>query len=353
MVKQVRNSIAGGRAAIGAQLLELAWDLENEPMTYAALRARYRISQPTAYRRIKDLDSLFGGAVQRTPDADGEISFSMPMGSSGRFAYFSEAEIVLLREAAKHLEASARPDDARRLRAMSQAVLDSMPASRRRRVNVDAASLAEREGIAMRAGPRPVLDSELVARIRQAILAQKIVTIEYAARVSRGVRTHRLEPHGIVFGHRNYLVAFYAGDAKRGAALFALSGIRKLTIEAAPFAFREGFDIDAFARQSFGVWQGDTIDVVWRFAADRAADVMETFFHHTETKTVLDDGSVEVRFRASGQTEMLYHLVTWEDAIVGIEPPQLRDAYLALLERIRSRLADATAAGLPATRSGP
>jgi hypothetical protein len=50
---------------------------------------------------------------------------------------------------------------------------------------------------------------------------------------------------------------------------------------------------------------------------------------------------------------MLYHLVTWEDAIVGIEPPQLRDAYLALLERIRSRLADATAAGLPATRSGP
>jgi predicted DNA-binding transcriptional regulator YafY len=65
---------------------------------------------------------------------------------------------------------------------------------------------------------------------------------------------------------------------------------------------------------------------------------METFFHHTESKKTLPDGSVEVSFRASGQTEMLYHLVTWEDAIIGIEPPALRSAYLALLDRIRGRL---------------
>lgn len=338
MGKRAKTSAGGGRAAIGAQLLELAWDLETEPMTYALMRARYGISQPTAYRRIKDLDSLFGGAVQRTTDEDGEIRFSMPMGSSGRFAYFSEAEIVLLKEAAKHFEFDGRPDDARRLRAMSQAVLDSMPATRRRKVNVDAASLAEREGIAMRAGPRPKLDPELVSRVRQAILAQKTIKVEYAARVARSVKIHRLEPHGILFGHRNYLVAFYAKDAKRGPALFALSSIRKLTVEQEPFVFRDGFDIDAYARQSFGIWQGDMIDVVWRFASDRAADVMETFFHHTETKTVLGDGSVEVRFRASGQTEMLYHLVTWEDAIVAIEPPELRRAYIGLLDRIRGKL---------------
>ncbi len=110
--------------------------------------------------------------MQRTTGEDGEIRFSMPMGSSGRFAYFSEAEIALPREAAKHFEADGRPDDARRLRAMSQAVRNAMPASRRRKVNVDAASLADREGIAMRAGSRPVLHTELVARIRQATLAQ-------------------------------------------------------------------------------------------------------------------------------------------------------------------------------------
>jgi len=346
------SKAGGGRAATGAQLLELAWDLENEPMTYAALRERYGISQATAYRRIQDLQSLFGGAVTRTDEA-GEIRFSMPMGSSGRFAYFSEAEIVLLREAAKHFEASARPDDARRLRAMSQAVLDSMPTTRRRKVNVDAASLAEREGIAMRAGPRPVLDPELVSRIRQAILAQKTITVEYAARVSGTVKTHRLEPHGILFGHRNYLVAFYAQDTTRGPALFALSSIRKLTVETEAFVFRDGFDIDAHARQSFGIWQGDPIDVTWRFDARRAADVMETFFHHTETKTVLGDGSVEVRFRASGQTEMLYHLVTWEDAILEIGPPQLRDAYLGLLDRIRRRLRDDGAGGLSGVGSCP
>jgi predicted DNA-binding transcriptional regulator YafY len=336
--KKASSKAGSGRAAIGVQLLELAWDLETEPMSYAALRDRYGISQPTAYRRIKDLESLFGGAVNRTTDEDGEIRFSMPMGSSGRFAYFSEAEIVLLKEAAKHFEASGRPDDARRLRAMSQAVLDSMPATRRRKVNVDAASLAEREGIAMRAGPRPVLDPELVSRVRQAILAQKTITVEYAARVARSIKIHRLEPHGILFGHRNYLVAFYAKDMNRGPALFALSGIRKLTVEAEPFVFRDGFDIDAYARQSFGIWQGDTVDVTWRFAADRAADVMETFFHHTESKKTLPDGSVEVSFRASGQTEMLYHLVTWEDAIIGIEPPALRSAYLARLDPIRGRL---------------
>ena len=51
----------------------------------------------------------------------------------------------------------------------------------------------------------------------------------------------------------------------RGAALFALSSIRTLRVDKAAFRFRPGFDIDGFARQSFGVWQGDPVDVVWRF----------------------------------------------------------------------------------------
>jgi hypothetical protein len=58
-----------------------------------------------------------------------------------------------------------------------------------------------------------------------------------------------------------------------------------------------------------------------------------------EPKTILPDGSVEVRFRATGQTKMLHHLVTWEDGIVDIEPPELRTAYLALHDRIRGQLA--------------
>jgi predicted DNA-binding transcriptional regulator YafY len=332
----------GGRAAIGAQLLELARDLESEPMTYARIRARYRISQPTAYRRIQELDSVFGGAVDQAIDENGEALFSMRRGSSSRFAFFGDADIVLLKEAAKHFDASRRPDDARRLRKMAQAILDSMPPTRRSKVDVDAASLAEREGIAMRAGPRPKLDPRLIDRIRHAILAQRVVEIDYASRIGRRLKTHRLEPHGILFGHRNYLVAFFEQDTTRGPALFALTSIQKLAIDKASFRFRDGFDIDAFSRQSFGVWQGDPIDVVWRFAADRAPDVMETHFHATEAKTILNDGSVEVRFSASGQTEMLYHLFTWEDSILAIEPESLRARYAALLDRVRKAAAGGT-----------
>ena len=333
-----KRAKGSGRAAIGAQLLEMARDLESESMTYAAIQAKYGISRPTAYRLIKDLDSLFGGAVTQDTAEDGQALFSLPMGSSRRFAFFSREEIVVLREAAKHFDTTGRPHDANRMRAMAQAVLTSLPPAQRRAVDVDAASLAEREGIAMRAGPRPLLDPDVVASIRQAILAQKVIEVEYAARIGGGVRTHRLEPHGILFGHRNYLVAFYEGDKTRGAALFALSSIRALRVDKAAFRFRPGFDIDGFARQSFGVWQGDPVDVVWRFAAHRARDVMETHFHATQVKTVLADGSVEVRFRASGQTEMLYHLVTWEESILSIEPEDLRLKYVALLERIRKAI---------------
>jgi predicted DNA-binding transcriptional regulator YafY len=49
-------------------------------------------------------------------------------------------------------------------------------------------------------------------------------------------------------------------------------------------------------------------------------------------------GSIEVRFRASGQTEMLYHLVTWEESVLSIEPEDLRLKYVALLERIRKAI---------------
>jgi predicted DNA-binding transcriptional regulator YafY len=316
----------------------MARDLEGEPMTYARIQAKYAISRPTAYRLIKDLDSLFGGAVRKEMAEDGQALFSLPMGSSRRFAFFSREEIVVLREAAKHFDTSGRPHDANRMRAMAQAILTSLPPAQRRAVDVDAASLAEREGIAMRAGPRPLLDPDVVAAIRQAILAQKVIEVDYAARIGGGVRKHRLEPHGILFGHRNYLVAFYEADTRRGAALFALSSIRTLKIDKVAFRFRPGFDIDAFAGQSFGVWQGDRIDVVWRFAAHRAKDVLETHFHASQIKTVHPDGSVEVRFSASGQTEMLYHLVTWEDSILSIEPEDLRVKYLALLDRIRGAI---------------
>ena len=65
---------------------------------------------------------------------------------------------------------------------------------------------------------------------------------------------------------------------------------------------------------------------------------METRFHASETKKMLEDGSVEVCFTAHGQLEMLFHLFTWEDAILEIDPPELRDRYRVLVERVRAAI---------------
>jgi predicted DNA-binding transcriptional regulator YafY len=158
-----------------------------------------------------------------------------------------------------------------------------------------------------------------------------------------------LEPHGILFGTRHYLVAFAPGDTATSPRLYAMTNMDDVVVTPRKFQRRAGFDLQAFAERSFGIFQEEPFEVVWRFVPNRAADVLQHHFHPTERKRVLDDGSVEVTFKAGGELEMCWHLFTWGADVDVVAPERLRRKYAAELRAALSRLADTENFPNPAT----
>jgi predicted DNA-binding transcriptional regulator YafY len=79
-----------------------------------------------------------------------------------------------------------------------------------------------------------------------------------------------------------------------------------------------------YADQSFGIYQDDVEDVVLKVLAHGAEDGHRWRFHVHQTVTAQSDGSLIIRFRASGMTELAWHLFSWGNRIVILEPARLR-----------------------------
>ncbi len=106
--------------------------------------------------------------------------------------------------------------------------------------------------------------------------------------------------------------------------LWRLSRMSAAEITGDPFKRDPAFDLDRFARRSFGTFQEEPVAVVLRFAARVAEDAAEFVFHADQTMERNDDDSITVRFAAGGIEEMCRHLVAWGTAVTIEQPAGLR-----------------------------
>ena len=96
------------------------------------------------------------------------------------------------------------------------------------RIGPDLEALLEAEGHAMRPGPRPVISDDLLRSLRQALMGCEILRLRYRNRTTRRTTMVELEPHGILFGQRHYLVAFPAGRPAKHPKLYALANVESI-----------------------------------------------------------------------------------------------------------------------------
>ena len=189
-------------------------------------------------------------------------------------------------------------------------------------IEPDVQALTKAEGLAMRPGPRPRLDDGLLALLREAITIRHVVAFDYAPRATALPTRRRVEPYGLIYGNRAFLIAPAEGETHLRLWRLARMSAAKLTGDA--FERDPAFDLDRFSRRSFGTFQEEPVVVVLRFAAGVADDVAEFVFHPDQTVEPNDDGSTTVRFTAGGVEEMCWHLVTWGTAVTIEQPPRLR-----------------------------
>jgi predicted DNA-binding transcriptional regulator YafY len=311
-------------------LLDLARRLaaSAEGMTLDEMADCIGVGRRTAERMR---DALWGLFPQMEEIADGAAKrFRIPGGLDGLYQSPTAEELLELGKAAAQLRASGAEPRARALESLERKVRGATRGAALRRMAPDIEAMARAEThIAVHAGPRPYEDEAMIGALRQALMAMRQVSFVYLGGSRPGER-RVMTPFGLMFGRANYLVAAPEGsDEPRNLRLDRIAELQVLETPGAP---PPDFDLDAYAHRSFGIYQDAVQDVVLRISPAGAADALVWRFHPTQSVQRQADGSVIVRFSASGALELAWHLFTWGDRIEVIEPPGLRDVLLRELE---------------------
>ena len=244
-------------------------------------------------------------------------------------------ELLELTKAGEALRRQGETVRAAALESLELKVRAAMRSTSLNRMAPDLEALVRAETIAVQAGPRPSADEAVLTEIRQAILAGQPLGFIYS-RPGAEARRRSVAPCGVMFGRANYLVA---ADRESGRIqtfrLDRMSAVRAEDGVAAPPA---DFDLQAFASQSFGIYQDEIEDVVLRVTPEGADEARAWRWHPTQTVQDRADGGVEVRFRASGMRELAWHLFSWGDRVQIVAPERLKAVMAAELDSARRAL---------------
>jgi predicted DNA-binding transcriptional regulator YafY len=316
----------------GEQLIDviLALSATRSGLSIQDLMARFDVSRSTAERLLKAADRLATLELVYTDDERRKHwRLARPPLALNQV---TAEELAAMEVAIEAFQRDGLELQAERLICLQDKIRVSANARQARKLDVDLAVLAEAEGFASRPGPHPDINPEHFDTLSYAIKAARKVRIDYQYRGSGRLGYQTVHPYGFLYGVRHYLVAFSENARAQDVRLYALSNLERVTLLDDPFVPVQGFSLDRFADEMFGVFREEPVEVVWRFSEEVADDVREYRFHPAQQLEALPDGRIEVRFRAGGMLEMAWHLFTWGDAVEIVAPPELRAKLLELLE---------------------
>jgi predicted DNA-binding transcriptional regulator YafY len=205
----------------------------------------------------------------------------------------------------------------------------------RSRLEPDIAALLEAEGLAARAGPPEALAAGLIATIREAIKACRMLRIDYRPEYADEARPQHVAPYGVLYGDRSYLVARGPGGSE--PHLYRLSRIADAELAEGSFERPDDFSIADFAARSFGIYQERPRHIRLRFSAAAADEAGSYIFHPGQTAATDPDGSLSVSFQAGGLRELCWFLFSWGQDVAIEAPAELRLMYRGMIDDLAGR----------------
>jgi predicted DNA-binding transcriptional regulator YafY len=286
------------------------------------IEERFGVSRRTAQRMRDAVRQLFPALEEWTAE-DGIVRWRLPRQTAPGLIRWESKDLAALDTAAQFAREAGREEQARALALIGERLRAQLDDRTSCRLAPDVEALVMAEGLAMRPGPSCRVDPEVIAVVREAILACRCVRIDY--RQSRSGRPLRrtLHPYGFLYGNRPYMVAWApAGSHFR---IVQLGSVDRIELLPDFFERQEGFDLREFAERSFGVFQEEPRSVVWRFTPAVAEAARSYLFHPSQRFEPQQDGSLLVSFRAGGLHEMAFHVFTWGGSLEVLEPKELRE----------------------------
>lgn len=313
------------RLAPAERVLQLALAMQGSRMglSLSDIEERFRVGRRSA-QRLRDAVLRLYPQTEQLVDPEQRPRWRIGAGTVPPVALAAE-DLVELESTARYLRQRNLHKRAAALERIATKLQGNLPATTRTRLAPDIEALLEAEGLAMRPGPRPVIREEVIDVVRQAIKEGRELYLAYRSPHSRRASGRRLQPYGFLLGKQHYLVGMSPDRHPGEARLFMLGHVTRVSLKDTTFVRDPGFSLEAFAQRSFGVYQGEPHDIVWKFAPDVAEAVAEYVFHPTQKMKRLKDGSTLVSFRAGGLLEMCWHLYTWGAHVEVLQPPELKD----------------------------
>ena len=304
-------------------ILRLAIRLQGtaEGLTLDDIAEAFSVSRRTAERMRDAVEAAFGPL--ETVDMGGNrVHWRLDSGTLRSVIRVSSQELAELESAAKRLDQTGLGEPAATLRSLFDKLLAMRRGRRASDREADLEAIMRAEGLAMRPGPKPNLEPGLLSLLRDAIRTRRVVEFAYASRSTGRRSRHRVNPFGVLYGNRPYLVGQLTwADDVRLWRLSNISDARRLDAEFEP---DPEFDLREYAERSFGAFQEPPFDVALQFDAGVAEDAATFLFHPSQSLVTNDDGSLSVSFRAGGLDEMCWHLFTWGPNVRVLKPERLR-----------------------------
>ena len=303
------------------RLIQLALEMQaaRGGLTIADIMEKFAVSRRTAIRMRDAVIRAFPQADE-VPSIDRHKRWRLPQGTAQVFGGITADDLATLEAGAQAFEQANLEVHAENLRSLGAKVRSILKDQEMRQIDPDLEALLEAEGLAHRPGPRPRIPAATFDLLRKAVKSCCKVTFDYSSRQGRESR-RTVCPLGFLYGHRHYLVARDEDEVLKFFSLPSISGLKMLNES---FTRDPEFDIRSMVSRSFGVFEEEAVNVVWRFNAEAARFAREFVFHESQSLEDQDDGSLIVRFTAGGLVEMAWHLMAWGNSVEVIEPQALR-----------------------------
>lgn len=214
-------------------------------------------------------------------------------------------------------------------------------------IETDTDVLLESEGFAVRQSAGFNINSNLLLIIRNAIKSMKKLEFSYQAkdyypleeknlagfRIQKGLKPKKtvvVEPYGILYGERHYLIAKENGKIKQ----YLLHRISDIKITEEYFTPDTSFNLKKWSELSFGIFHDEPVQVKLKFKKEIADDVMKYKFHPTQEIKQQKNGAVIVTFKSSGTKSILWNIFKWGTNVEILAPKVLREKYINMLNTI-------------------
>lgn len=305
-----------------SDILELLVIMQSKVLgvTLTEIADRFHVSRRTA-ERLRDAITNILPQIDEIGTVGKEKHWGFTSGYMNEIISFSPDEIAILESIKDGLNVEFKK------KTLDSVITKLKALSRKQITRVDDAIelIMKSEGVAVTQKPSYKIDIQLIDTVRQAIKQNMMICAKYLG------NDKILAPYGIIYGSNIYLIG--VEEEKPNPYVYRLHKLSDVKLTDKSFD-KGDFDIKEYANHSFGVYQNETIKVELLFTSDVAEDVLNYNFHPTQKIKQNNDGSVTVKFKASGELEILWHIFKWGDSVKIVAPTKLKKMYIEYLNNV-------------------